>query len=376
MVPVTRTYLAAEAGQPLSPTAQQARAAAAADTWADRGLLAHEGRRTSTLRAAALASLASSLRVSPDEVRVFADRGAAIRAAARGLGRGPMLVSPVERRSALAWAGTREGGVVSCRVDHEGAIALDSWHTGLSEAGAAWLQVGNPEVGTTQPVAEAAQLAATAGVPLVVDASMAMGRMPLPSGWQVLLADSRSWAGGDGTCLLIVRRDTPFFDLDDPPDGHNTGPDRFPAEPGVADLAAAAIGLEWALPEMAERFERDMALTRLIRRRAAESVPDVVVHGSDTDRLPHVVGLSVLYLDAEALLSELDRRGIAVASGSACTGGDGRPSHVLAAIGGLTSGNIRVSLPLTSSEADVEAFLTELPLAVAAVKDAGGVADL
>ncbi len=375
MVSVTRVYLAAEAGQPLSAAAQQARSAAA-DTWAEPSLLAHEGRRSATILSAAVASLASSFGVSTDEVRVFATRGAAIRAAALGLGRGPMLISPVERRSALAWAAARPDGLATCRVDREGAIELADWELGLSGTGAAWLQVGNPELGTAQPVAQAAELATSAGVPLIVDATMAVGRMPLPTGWQALLADSRSWAGGDGSCVLIVRRGTPFLNLDGPPEAVQTGPDRFPGEPCVADVAAAAIGLEWALAGLAERFERDVSLTQLIRRRAVDSVRDLVVHGSASSRLPHVVGMSVLYLDAEALLAELDRRGIAVASGSACAAGNGEPSHVLSATGGLSSGNVRVSLPLTASPEDVERFLTELPLAVDSVRIAGGVADL
>lgn len=376
MVCMTRVYLAAEAGQPLSAAAQQARSAAEAETWADPSLLAHEGRRSAMIRSAAVASLASSFGVSTDEVLVFATRGAAIRAATLGLGRGPMLISPVERRSALAWAATRRDGLVSCRVDSEGAIDMDDWELGLSEAGAAWLQVGNPEIGTAQPVARAAELATSAGVPLIVDATMAVGRMPLPTGWQALLADSRSWAGGDGTCLLVVRRGTPFTNLDGQTGAVQTGPDRFPGEPCVADVAAAAIGLESALAGLAQRFERDMSLTQLIRHRAADTIRDLVVHGSASSRLPHVVGMSVLYLDAEALLAELDRRGIAVASGSACAAGNGEPSHVLSATGGLTSGNVRVSLPMSASAEDVERFLAELPSAVDAVRIAGGVADL
>lgn len=376
MVPVTRAYLAAEAGQPLSTAATDARAAAAAEAWADSGALAHEGRRSALIRGAAIDSLARSLGVSSTEIRVFATRGAAIRAAVLGIGEGPMLISPVERRSALAWAARRTGGSLTCQVSRDGAAELTSWASTLGEAGAAWLQVGNPEVGTVQPVCEAAGLTAASGVPLVVDASMAVGRMPIPDGWQVLLADAGSWAGGDGTCLLVVRRGTSFVDIDGPPGLMQTGPDRFPGEPCVADLAAAAIGLEAAQAGLADRFERDMSLTRLIRDRAPDLVPNLVVHGSDSTRLPHVVGMSVLYVDAEALLSELDRRGVAVASGSACASGNGEPSHVLAAVGGLTSGNVRVSLPLAASDADVEKFLTELPPAVAAVRLAGGVADL
>ena len=64
----------------------------------------------------------------------------------------------------------------------------------------------------------------------------------------------------------------------------------------------------------------------------------------DGPRLPHLVAFSCLYVDGEALVTELDRRGFAVASGSACTASTLEPSHVLAAMGALTHGNVRVSL--------------------------------
>ena len=72
-------------------------------------------------------------------------------------------------------------------------------------------------------------------------------------------------------------------------------------------------------------------------------MPDVEVVGDPEDRLPHLVTFSCLYVDGEALVHALDRHGFAVASGSACTAATFRPSHVLAAMGVLTHGNVRVS---------------------------------
>ncbi len=70
---------------------------------------------------------------------------------------------------------------------------------------------------------------------------------------------------------------------------------------------------------------------------------------------------SCLYVDGEALVDELNRRGFGVASGSACTASTLEPSHVLAAMGALTHGNVRVSLTRDTTEADVERFLVALP---------------
>ena len=103
-------------------------------------------------------------------------------------------------------------------------------------------------------------------------------------------------------------------------------------------------------------------------RAAAAQVPGTEVVGDPDDRLPHVVTFSSLFVDGEALVHELDRRGFAVASGSACTASTLEPSHVLAAMGVLTHGNVRLTLPLDPDESDVEAFCTALPQAVAQVR--------
>ena len=78
----------------------------------------------------------------------------------------------------------------------------------------------------------------------------------------------------------------------------------------------------------------------------------------------------------DALLDELDRVGFAVTSGSACSASSLEPSHVLAAIGALTQGNLRVSLPRGAAEADVERFLQVLPAAVERVRASLGVTGL
>ena len=79
--------------------------------------------------------------------------------------------------------------------------------------------------------------------------------------------------------------------------------------------------------------------------------------GDPVDRLPHLVTFSFLYVDGEALVNALDRRGFGVASGSACTASTLEPSHVLAAMGALTHGNVRVSLTRDTTEADVDRLL-------------------
>jgi cysteine desulfurase len=100
------------------------------------------------------------------------------------------------------------------------------------------------------------------------------------------------------------------------------------------------------------------------------------VVGDPRARLPHIVTFSCLYVDGEALVDELDRAGFAVGSGSACTASTLEPSHVLAAMGVLTHGNVRVGLPIDVTQEQVDAFCAVLPGAVARVRAMLGADDL
>jgi cysteine desulfurase len=99
-------------------------------------------------------------------------------------------------------------------------------------------------------------------------------------------------------------------------------------------------------------------------RAGVSRIPDVDVVGDPVDRLPHLLTFSCLYVDGESLVTELDKLGFGVASGSACTASTLTPSHVLAAMGALTHGNVRLSLARDTTQAEVDAFLDALPAVV------------
>ena len=86
--------------------------------------------------------------------------------------------------------------------------------------------------------------------------------------------------------------------------------------------------------------------------------------------------VSLLYVDGEAVVTELDRAGFAVSSGSSCTASTLTPSHVLAAMGVLTHGNVRVSLARGTTEAEVDNFLDVLPDLVQRLRAQSGVTGL
>jgi cysteine desulfurase len=232
-------------------------------------------------------------------------------------------------------------------------------------AGVLAVQSANPEVGTVQPLADVAGLAREHDVPLFVDAAASAGRLDLPDGWSAAAASAHKWGGPAGVGVLLVRNGARWrapFPVDDRIDPRGAGFENVPA------ALAAAAALQAVTTEREEVAARQRALVHRIRTRVPEILDDVDVVGDPDDRLPHVVTFSVLYVEGEALVRELDKHGFGVSSGSACSASTLTPSHVLEAMGALTHGNIRVSLTRETSEPDIEAFLDVLPGVVAALR--------
>jgi cysteine desulfurase len=98
-----------------------------------------------------------------------------------------------------------------------------------------------------------------------------------------------------------------------------------------------------------------------------ERVPGTVLTGHPTQRLPHIASFCFERVDGEALLQQLDVQAISAASGSACTSATLEPSHVLKAMGvptSLAEGNLRLSLGVENTDADVDRVLAVLPIMI------------
>lgn len=390
------TYLDAATAAPLHPVARQALLAALADGWADPDRLYAPARRARQLLDAARAAVAGVIGVRPDEISFTGSGTAAAHAAVLGglAGRSrtgtpaavahstpthPTLVHSAIEHSAVLHAAERHvaagGTAVAVPVDGLGRLDLDAWRRAVAAPGVALAALisASHEVGTEQPVAEAAAACAAAGVPLYVDAAQSIGHAPVPAGWSLLSASAHKWGGPPGVGVLVVRKGT-RWSTPYPPDGREFG--RVPGVPDLPAIVAAAAALRAMAAEAPARADRLAALVDRIRATVAATVPDVEVVGDPDRRLPHLVTFSCLYVDGEALLHALDRRGFAVSSGSSCTSSTLRPSHVLEAMGVLSHGNVRVSLHRDTTEADVDRFLAELPGIVADLRAQAGVVEL
>jgi len=370
------SYFDAASAAPLHPVARQAFQASLDEGWADPARLYREGRRARLLLDAAREATAEAVGCRPDEL-VFTSSGtravhtgiAGALAGRRRVGR-HLIVSAVEHSSVLHSAEVHEaagGTVTQIGVDRGGAVTAEAYAGALRpDTALACLQSANHEVGTEQPVADVASVCREAGVPLLVDAAQSLGWGPVNGDWSLLTASAHKWGGPSGVGLLVVRKGVRFAPqgpVDERESGRAAGFENLPA------IVAAAASLRAVRAEAAEEAGRLRELTDRIRVRVPELVPDVEVVGEPVRRLPGIVTFSCLYVDGETLLHELDREGFSVSSGSSCTSSTLTPSHVLRAMGVLSEGNVRVSLPPGTPSGEVDRFLSVLPDAVAGVRE-------
>ncbi|KUJ54521.1 cysteine desulfurase [Streptomyces albus subsp. albus] len=372
-------YFDTASSAPLHPVARQALLAALDEGWADPARLYREGRRARLLLDAARQTAAAAVGCRPDELvftasgtRALHDGIAGALAGRRRVGR-HLIVSAVEHSAVLHAAEVHQTGggtVTEVPVDRTGRVAPGAFAAALAAApeatALACLQSANHEVGTEQPVAEAAEECRAAGVPLLVDAAQSLGWGPVPGGWSLLTASAHKWGGPAGVGLLAVRKGVRYAPQG-PADERESG--RAPGFENLPAIVAAAASLQAVRQEAAAEAVRLRELVDRIRARVPELVPEVEVVGDPVRRLPHLVTFSCLYVDGETLLHELDRAGFSVSSGSSCTSSTLAPSHVLRAMGVLSEGNIRVSLPAGTEPADVERFLELLPGLVRSVRE-------
>jgi cysteine desulfurase len=229
-------------------------------------------------------------------------------------------------------------------------------------------QWGNHEVGALQPVREVVALCREAGVTVHVDAAAACGHVPLDLA--ALEADlvsisAHKLGGVPGAGALIVRRGSRFDPL-------LVGGEQERARRAGLEALPALLAFGAAAAALAEGSGDAMALESVAARRhigslvdAALTVPGVAVVGPPAEgRLPHIVCLGVEGVEAEPVLIGLDRAGVAVHSGSACSSESIEPSPVLEAMGVDPSHSLRVSVGWSTTDDDCTAFAREFPRVV------------
>ncbi len=257
-----------------------------------------------------------------------------------------IIVSAVEHKAVLhAAARTRiEGARVDVLpVDADGVVNLDTAAEALENAagGPALLSVmwANNETGVVQPVRELCELAHRHGAVFHTDAVQAFGRVPVslsevPADLVTLTAHKLGGPVGIG---LLIR--TPGFALEPLAYGGSQEKGLWPGTQNPVGAAGFAAAARLAADEMAVAIPRWTALRRDLEARLVEAAPGVQIHGSEaSERLPHVLSVGLPGFDPAVFLTALDLEGIVVSSGSACSSGATKGSHVLEAMGIVPEG--------------------------------------
>jgi len=294
-----------------------------------------------------------------------------------------ILCSAVEHHAVMdtvEWLERHEGADVTwLPVDSEGAVRLDVVQKEISRdpesVALVTVMWANNEVGTIQPVADIVELAKPHGIPVHSDAVQAFGSVPVDfraSGLSAMSVSGHKLGGPVGVGALFLGRAVKLT-----PVQHGGGQERDVRSgtldtPAVAAFAAAAEAVTAKLPEERERLA---ALRDHLIRGVLEAVPDAVLRGATGERrLPGNAHFTFPGCEGDSLLFLLDLAGVESSTGSACTAGVPRPSHVLLAMGldeDTARGAQRFTLGHTSTEADVEALLKALPEACSRARQAG-----
>lgn len=373
-------YLDWASTAPLHPDARTALTRALDTGWADPARLHHDARSARQLLELSRVSVASLIGARSDEIVFPASGTHAIHAGILGaLGARArigthVVVSAVEHSAVLHSLELANADVTLVGVSATGRVDPEELLAAIrSDTALVCLQSANHEVGTTQPLEQVAAGCAAHDVPLFVDACADLGWSAPPQGWSVLAGSGHKWGGPPGVGVLAVRTGT-RWQSSSPSDERGWG--RAPGFENVPAIAAAATALEGVRSEVAVTEPRVRALVDRLRAELPKVVADCVVLGEPVHRAPHIVTASMLYVDGEAMLTELDRHGIAASSGSSCSSSTLTPSHVLEAMGALTHGNLRLSLGRTTTDAEVDHLLEVLPGVVEGIRARLGASDL
>lgn len=248
-------------------------------------------------------------------------------------------------------------------VSAEGLVDLDWLRRDLAEHGPALLaiQLVNSETGVIQPVADAAEIIHGAGGVVACDAVQAAGKLPVDMaalGADALFLSAHKLGGPQGVGAIaigggFVSLETRLLRGGGQERGSRAGTENVP---GIKGFGVAA---RIAATELLHNAQRCGKLQELAERRLREIAPDVVIFGAGAPRAPNVTAFAAPGFSAQTLLMQFDLRGIALSSGSACSSGKVRRSHVLEAMQVATDiagGAVRISTGWDSTEADVHRF--------------------
>ena len=367
---VSGVYLDHGSATPMNERAREA-LVAALDSFGDPLRLHGDGRAARRSLDDAREIVATAIGAQPDEI-VFTSGGTESVALAIWGGVRPMreighriVTSAVEHPAVggVLYTLETEGFASSILpVDEHGRLDLDVFATDIRRPGTllASVQHANHEVGTIQPIAEAARLCREARVLFHTDACQTVGHLPIDVRTldvDLLSLSAHKFGGPPGVGALFVRRGVPLAAY---PCGDDRERKRRSGMENIPGIVAMAAALSAAGEDMGDQAARGWSMTGSLRTQI-DGIPGVRVHGHPTQRVPHLLCFSVDDADAEILAMTLDDRGFRLSVGSNCSGVSNEPSPVLEAMGHPKLASFRIGVGRGTTDADIERFARVLP---------------
>ncbi|PHR29321.1 MAG: cysteine desulfurase NifS [Desulfotalea sp.] len=266
----------------------------------------------------------------------------------------------------------RKYRVTRLKVDSEGMLDMAEYEAALSDDTAiVSIMWANNETGVIYPVEKMARMAKERGILFHTDAVQAVGKIPMSL--KDLDIDFLSLSGHKlhapkGVGVLYIKKGTLFVPF-------VTGGHQERGRRGGTENVASLVGLGTACALAADNLAEENGRVRDLRDRLEagllSSIPEAILNGHKTSRLPNTTNISFKYVEGEAILLHMNRYNICASSGSACTSGSLEPSHVLRAMGvpfTAAHGSIRFSLSVYNTEEEVDFVLEKMPAIIESLR--------
>ena len=323
---------------------------------------------------------AALIGASPEEI-IFtscgteSDSTAIHSALAANLSKRHLVTSRVEHpavRALCAWMGGQRFHVSEIAVDERGRLDLDALEAALTpETAIVSIMAANNETGVIFPVERIAEMCQARGILFHTDAVQAVGKIPFNMAKNEI--DMLSFSGHKlhapkGVGVLYVRKGTRFspYLLG----GHQEHGRRSGTE-NIASIVALGKACELARDAIGKEHKRVGALRDRLEQGLTARIPNTRINGQGVARLPNTTNIAFEFVEGESILLYMDRVGICASSGSACTSGSLKPSHVLDAMGvpmSFKQGTIRFSLSRYNTDDEIDYVLEELPPIIARLR--------
>ena len=383
-----RVYLDHAATTPVDPEVAEAMARVLRETHGNPSSIYAEGRAARAAVDRARDEVAAAIHADPSEI-VFTSGGTeadnlALRGAltARRDERDGLVTSAIEHHAVIDTARDLERHsrvrVDVVGVDRNGVVEPEAIRDAIDDrTSLVSVMHANNEIGTIEPIAKIGAICREEGVPFHSDAVQTVGALDIDVREipvDLLSINAHKFYGPKGVGGLYVRRGTRIATMQT---GGGQEKGRRTGTENVAGIVGLGVAMRIARERRATESPRQARLRDRIIAGVEARVPDAVLTGHRTERLPNNASFCISGTDGESLIVALDLEGFAVSSGSACTSGETEPSQVLLALGldrELAKGSLRVTVGRSTTEAQVDRLVDALARVVARLRDSAAVA--